>query len=951
MKQRLLILSLLFTIHATSYSQVSELKVSKIPLTKYFDPVQYNGGIQNWSFDLDTAGVLFVSNNFGLMEYDGARWINHNVPITTKLRSVHIARDNRIYVGGQGQIGYFIKSKLGYEFVSLLDKLPQGKRAIEEVWKIIELDDVIYFNTSNRLIRLEGETLDEIKVENQIQRIFEVDSTLIVQFVNLGLFEFSSSNFELLAGTENLSEIISIINTDSGFTCFTSDGGIYEYISNNLTSISTAIDQQLKSATINAAIQLSNENIAIGTQNGGLFILDKNYHVKHHFTRNKGLNDRTVLSIMEDDFKNLWVGLNNGINYLELNSPLSLINEEVGLEGTGYAAIKFKDRIYLGTNNGLFSKSSFLGDDIPYRLIEGSEGQVYNLSNVDDELILNHHKGAFLITEEHLTQIHDVGSWKIIPTTQKNTYVSGNYDGIHLFKRMNNNWKPTAKVEDLDISSRVFVFENDSTIWMTHGYKGAYLIELNKTLTETKKVSFFGSDSGFPSNVLISVYELGEDLVFTGETGIYNFDSPSQRFVPNSFLSKWIGLNHVSNITSNKNGDIFFIADRELGYLNQKSFGNYSKEMNLFKRINKLLSDDLENISILDDKNVLIGAKEGFIHFDPSQDFELIVDFNTIIKEVDLNFPEDSSVSILGNFFNEFEFEKNSSIKFHYAAPYFDGLEDIQYCYRLLGFDNKWSKWSMEIAKEYTNLPSGKFIFEVKAKNIYGSESTISRRSFKILPKWYESNLAYALYVFIVILSFGFISMIQSKRHKKEREKIVLSKEEAIKTKDEEITQVSRQSEEQIETLKNEKLKSEIKHKDRELASTTMHLLNKNEFVQGVRKRIESLVSSEGSSKDELKKILKTIDRNLNEDDSWDQFAFHFDQVHGDFLKRLSEDKIKLTGQETKLAAYLRMNMSSKEIANLMNISIRGVELARYRLRKKLNLDRSINLVEHLMEI
>ena len=131
----------------------------------------------------------------------------------------------------------------------------------------------------------------------------------------------------------------------------------------------------------------------------------------------------------------------------------------------------------------------------------------------------------------------------------------------------------------------------------------------------------------------------------------------------------------------------------------------------------------------------------------------------------------------------------------------------------------------------------------------------------------------------------------------------------------------------------------------------TMHLLNKNEFVNGVRKRIETIVQEDGSSKKELKRIIKTIDKNLQEDDSWDQFVYHFDQVHGDFLKNISSDEIKLTPQETKLAAYLRMNMSSKEIANLMNISVRGVELARYRLRKKLKLERDQNLIEYLLNI
>ena len=201
------------------------------------------------------------------------------------------------------------------------------------------------------------------------------------------------------------------------------------------------------------------------------------------------------------------------------------------------------------------------------------------------------------------------------------------------------------------------------------------------------------------------------------------------------------------------------------------------------------------------------------------------------------------------------------------------------------------------------------------------------------------------------LLIFGFISYAQDKLYQKEKKKLYQSTEEAIKNKDEELSHVSKTSKEEIENLRNEKLRSEIDYKNNELASATMHLLNKNEFVQGVKKRLEVMVKDDNTSKDEMKRILKTIDRNLQEDDSWNQFAFHFDQVHGDFLKSLSTEEIKLTPQETKLAAYLRMSMSSKEIANLMNISVRGVELARYRLRKKLKLDRDQNLIEFLLDL
>lgn len=951
MKSSFLLIISVFVVVLTIDAQKEPIRITTTPLTKYLEPTDYNGGIQNWSFAQDTSGILYVANNFGLREFDGGNWSSYDVPNSTKLRSLFIDQNNRIYVGGQGQIGFFFKNETDFVFVSLIERLPVEKRGIEEVWKIIELNETIYFNTSNKLFSFVGDTFEEVEMEGQIQRAFKVGNSLIVQIQNEGLFLLEENKLSSISGTDEiLDEVIAIIETDNGFIPFTVSGSIYRY-NNGIMTRYRGLDNQLNAAAINTCIRLSNGNIAIGTQNEGLFLLDENLILRNHFTKNQGLNNRTVIALHEDNFKNLWVGLNNGINYLELSSPLSLINEESGLEGTGYAATLFNGKIYLGTNNGLFTQLNKNANDFNYQLMDGTEGQVYNLSKIDGALLLSHHRGAFQVVGDQVQQFLDVGSWRFISTSKPGLIVGGTYEGISLFEKKDDTWTRTHEVDNLSESSRILEFDNDSTLWMTHGYKGVYLVEFDRDLQKTKRVRFFGADDGLPSNILNSVYSLGETQIFTGEFGIYNFNQDSSQFVPNQFLTGWLGEEHISNITSSSNGDIFFVAASELGYLKQLSFGTFKKQQNVFKRINKFINDDLENISILDDQNVLIGAKEGFIHFDPTQNFEIAEEFNVVLKSADVMFENDSTQVYLGEFLEGMEFEKNQSIKFHFASPYFDGFDDLVYAYRLVGFDHQWSEWSAETFKEYTNLPPGEFTFEVKARNIYESESEVLSKTFGVIPKWYQSNLAYALYAALAVFIFGLISFSQSKRHKKETKMLHLSKEEAIKSKDEELSQVSHQSKIEIENLRNEKLKSDIDYKNNELASVTMHLLNKNEFVNGVRKRIETIVSENGSSKDELKRIIKTIDRNLHEDDSWDQFAFHFDQVHGDFLKKLSHDEIKLTPQETKLAAYLRMNMSSKEIANLMNISVRGVELARYRLRKKLNLERDQNLVDHLLQL
>ena len=103
------------------------------------------------------------------------------------------------------------------------------------------------------------------------------------------------------------------------------------------------------------------------------------------------------------------------------------------------------------------------------------------------------------------------------------------------------------------------------------------------------------------------------------------------------------------------------------------------------------------------------------------------------------------------------------------------------------------------------------------------------------------------------------------------------------------------------------------------------------------------------TSNTQVNRLIKSIDRDLASAEEWSQFEENFDQVHGNFITRLKEAYPKLTPQEIKFSAYLRMNLNSKEMANLLNISVRGVEIGRYRVRKKLELERKDNLSDFLI--
>jgi DNA-binding CsgD family transcriptional regulator len=160
-------------------------------------------------------------------------------------------------------------------------------------------------------------------------------------------------------------------------------------------------------------------------------------------------------------------------------------------------------------------------------------------------------------------------------------------------------------------------------------------------------------------------------------------------------------------------------------------------------------------------------------------------------------------------------------------------------------------------------------------------------------------------------------------------------------------------TEKELIQLKNEKLETEIEFKNSELASSAMNLVQKKEFILKIKETLQHLNKNEKESMDsvDLKKLLRSLSEEEKLNDEWEQFSIHFNNVHGDFLIKLSEKYPTLKAHELKLSAYLRMNLTSKEIAQLMSISVRGVEISRYRLRKKLNIPTETNLFQFLFEI
>jgi DNA-binding CsgD family transcriptional regulator len=192
-----------------------------------------------------------------------------------------------------------------------------------------------------------------------------------------------------------------------------------------------------------------------------------------------------------------------------------------------------------------------------------------------------------------------------------------------------------------------------------------------------------------------------------------------------------------------------------------------------------------------------------------------------------------------------------------------------------------------------------------------------------------------------------------NRRFERSKQKERKKHEKELRVKEQEYEQQSLLAEKEIIRLKNEKLETEKLSLDKELANQTLSIVNKNKFLSRINQEIKRVSdeTSDGLVKSRMAVLKKRIDKEIDNQHQKKIFESYFEEVHAGFFERLKEKFPQLSPKDLTLCAYIRMNMSTKEIATLLNISDRGVEISRYRLRKKLGITREVNLSTFLLNI
>ena len=912
-----------------------------------------------------------VANNDGLLAYSGERWSVHGLPNRTIARSVAVdTAAARVYVGGQDAFGYYAPAPNGtLAYVDLKPLMDPSIRSFGDVWQTVlgESGD-IFFQSTDRAYRYHADTIEVVADGAPIMALIPHGGDVYLSQYERGLFVWRDGSFAHIPGSQQLGDcvIVGLSGLADGALCaVTIDCGLYRVANGNAEPLPLLQQAYFLAQRVNTARQLDDGTLAIATSSDGLLLVDiaaRRVHMR--LNKASGLQHDNVHAVFADGEGNLWLGLDNGIDHVDLTAPFRRIIADGPAESATYDVQPTDERLYIATGNGLYAAPTQdyydpIAQAAPFARVPGTAGQVWGLDTVLGSLLLGHHEGAFKVSERGVARLsEELGFWKYLPLTSRtgsdaSTMVAGTYAGLRRFwRKPDGGWTAPDTLAGFGESSRILARDDDGNVWVAQPYRGIYRVTLGES-GDSLGVRFYGEEKGLPSDLANHVFAVRNEIIVGAERGIFRYDVAADRFVRHADYERLLGSEtRLVRMYDGPGGDVWYVTDDDVGVLRIDASGlGQQITRQSFAAIRPLLLGGFEEVHVRDEDLAYVGAEMGLIELragsaDEGDSLEVL------ITEVAVTSVGDS-VAWSGQYVRESPPmlqlpSRATGLRVTYAAPAFGALETKMYRTRLDGLERDFTPWSAKDEREFTNLAPGEYKLRVEAKSAARQHVARTSLRIEIAPPWYLSAYAKTGYIALIALGLLALYLLPQRRYAREQARLRDEQEEQARA----FESTVEANERTIEELQTEKLEAELAFRHRELADTAMHLVQKNELLQRLRENLDALYkdTEDRPTRKRLRETLSLLKDGEEGEDDWVQFAYHFDQVHHGFFARLRERHPQLTPKDHKLCAYLRMNLNTKEIAPLLNISVRGVEISRYRLRKKLGLTKEVNLQEWMLK-
>lgn len=905
-----------------------------VPIVRNYTVADYSGGRQNWSLAQSADGLIYVGNNTTLLEFDNNVWNNYPLPDKDLVRAVYVSDDQRVYCGAYEEFGYFEITSSEAKYCSLSDIFEQSEIQNEEIWNIVSCDDNIIFQSFTSLFVYDGTDVTMIRDVHSLN-IFNVAGRLYMQkiegdFVTLEITDGGEVQMEPVKSSESWQgSIVAALPYGDDILLLTYSGNGYILENDTVRRWNTDAGDFLKAKMVNRAVATKDGHYIIGTISGGVCSIDPQGQLEWSLDVSDGLQNNTVLGLLCDADDNIWVALDDGISFIDRTSGISVYRPGDKTAGMIYDMLADGDVTYMATNQGLY-----IQQDDRQSIVPGLDGQTWFITNINGSLYCGHNSGIYRIKGQKTERITDVGGGAFSIRTMQNNgeiwAVVGTYALPAMYRiSADGNWEYVPVLENVRQLVKNLEYDGQDNIWCEHFKGGLVKLEMSpdfRRLEEEIEISELGE----VRDTVFNVMKVNGRVVFSNGRGFYIHDNLSEEMIPYEAMNAaFAGIGNIHQAEYVSDVCYWFVSDRMavLADCGKDSFRIIRKipfsyfGVSVEERASMVL-DPVSGDSYLLLCNMVarIDMERIFLpDANPERSIEVL---EVVARDRDgdmISLPLSSGVKVKS---------KYNTLTFKMRYPVYDDL-DLSFLYRLKGPSEVWTRSGCLYVEDFQHLRAGKYT--LSAEVISDGESISSTSfDFVILLPWFLSWWMIVVYVLCILL---ILLLIQTITVKKVR-----------------MVDLKRMNdlEKQLLEQREAQLEAELRQKSKELADMSMSMIAHNEVLDSILNEVQHQKMSKSAVS--LDKISRIIQNSIvSNQEQWAMFQSNFDCIHENFFKELKEKYPDLTSTDLRLCALLRLNMSTKDIANMLNLTVRGVESARYRLRKKLDIPAETGLVDFML--
>lgn len=950
-----------------------------IPLVTNSTAREYNAELQNWCAQQDNSGLCYFGNNAGVLCYDGFNWELWPMPNNSIARSLLVDGDT-IYAGAFEEFGFFLRDEFGdLVYTSIASALPKGICHNEDIWTIIKQDKEVYFQSFAHIYKYEtgsgqisvlsenvsGET-GETEGKMDPLYLFSLNGHFFVQrLIRGGFYHLTTEGWEKVWNLDQYgSSIVALTECDDtrpfandaggileGCLVCTQDDGLYKVRGGKLQHFTCDLDRDLASCRINRVIRGSNGEIIIGTIGKGVYAMDRDGHRLWHIDYFNGLNNSCVLGLMQDRSGNIWAALDDGISLIHTGVPYTLIRSDAGdmSIGMGYAVGKRDDNLIIATNQGAYV---FNTTDKSFKMIEGTIGQNWCVRTFDRQTFIGGNEKTLIINPDGSKSYLQWNSTDIKKglINGNETLVQSTYYSLYTLTRSSDNglWSNINRVKGFGSPVRQVEIDNDGTVWLSHISKGVIHATLSASLDSLDSLTEYPSLVSDTVGEMCFIMKIRGKVVFTNENGFYLHDENSGLFVPYEKMNSELPTIRKVCAATTVDDSRFWLAAAEAYYLISYENGRFINKLTIplanFPRAsngaNGYVCHTPEGVSyfILNEAVGCINIEHlPHNHFSPTFKIKSVGYYDNASRFTHLPL---SNGALQGGDKPEVT-EGNLEITLSY--PNYQNLP-FRFSYDLDGRNVNIDTITTSSRIRYPRLEPGDYTLRCGVIDENGDQIADICYQFFVPWPWYLRWWAFALYIAILAIAISIGSRAYSRRQMRKRQQEF----DAIKAEQERHI-----SEQQLIIAEQQKklLEAELSTKSKELASVSFDAYSRQQVIDNLRDSLADQRRKGSPIARDAERVLNAISQaETGSREFWSVFERNFDLIHEHFFRNLLSAFPQLTPSDMKFCALLRLNLSTKDIARFTNITVRGVETARYRLRRKFALEPSQSLVQFLID-